>query len=437
MWLATPLHFYMTANPSMSHGVSVLVVTVFIWMWLKSRTGEDHRLWLWTGLSGGLVALVRAQDGVLLALPLVDLVISHRAHRLKDIGLYLLGPALCGLLQALVWTSVYGTEFVNVVFTYAMVAKETPHFLEFLFSPHHGLLSWTPIYIGSLLGWIMWFRHSPRVALAFWLAFAAAIILNSSTGDWWASESFGQRRMIGWIPLFAFGFAEVLVFIRRRPMALAGMVIAVLIFWNLQLAYIYNAELAGRRDQAIHLDRLADAQVDVMYRRLLRAQEWLPSNIWILSYDAIKGVWLFGGDRSLKGRIDFGNEPEDFYPLIGDGWFDPERDSGATYRLSRGRRSWISIPIREPLDFRMILKAQLLLTSAPVTLRVAVNGEDIGSAELKEGWNDYSYDVPAHVLQPGFNAITLTYSTTPRLAIPDFHGRNAVIAADWLQFEPK
>jgi hypothetical protein len=243
--------------------------------------------------------------------------------------------------------------------------------------------------------------------------------------------------MIGWIPLFAFGLAEALMFIRRRPMALAGMVIAGLVFWNLQLAYIYNAELAGRRDQAIHLDRLAEAQVDVTYRRLLRAQEWLPSKIWVLSYDAIKGVWLFGGDRSLKGGIDFGNEPEGFYPLIGDGWFEPETEDGITYRLSRGRRSRVTVPTRRPLDLGLVLRAQLLLTSAPVSLRVTVNGTDVGSAKLEKGWNDYAYEVPASVLRPGFNSITFVYSTTPRLAIPDFHGRNAVIAADWLRFEPQ
>jgi hypothetical protein len=85
----------------------------------------------------------------------------------------------------------------------------------------------------------------------------------------------------------------------------------------------------------------------------------------------------------------------------------------------------------------MTLRARLLLTSVPVTLRVTVNGKDIGSAKLEEGWNDYAYGVPAGVLRPGFNSITFVYSTTPRLAIPDFHGRNAVIAADWLQFETK
>jgi hypothetical protein len=68
---------------------------------------------------------------------------------------------------------------------------------------------------------------------------------------------------------------------------------------------------------------------------------------------------------------------------------------------------------------------------------VTVNGEAVGSAELQEGWNDYSFDVTADIMRPGLNTITLVYSTTPRMAVPGFHGRNAVIAADRLQFQPK
>ena len=52
IWLATPLHFYMTANPSMSHGVSVFAATAMVWLWLRVRESEDPRQWALVGLAG-------------------------------------------------------------------------------------------------------------------------------------------------------------------------------------------------------------------------------------------------------------------------------------------------------------------------------------------------------------------------------------------------
>ena len=73
VWLATPLHFYMSANPFMSHGLSVLLSTCFVLSWLKARENDDHTMWVVSGVFGGLMMLVRVQDGVLLIMPAVDL----------------------------------------------------------------------------------------------------------------------------------------------------------------------------------------------------------------------------------------------------------------------------------------------------------------------------------------------------------------------------
>src|SRR5205814_359838 len=37
LWFATPLHFYMTANPAMAHGASVFAATAFVLAWLRVR----------------------------------------------------------------------------------------------------------------------------------------------------------------------------------------------------------------------------------------------------------------------------------------------------------------------------------------------------------------------------------------------------------------
>src|SRR5207237_4829087 len=81
IWFATPLHFYMTANPAMAHGASVLAATAFVLAWLavRARAAERPRAWLLLGLLGGLMTLVRLQDAVLLALPVLDLAVRRPA----------------------------------------------------------------------------------------------------------------------------------------------------------------------------------------------------------------------------------------------------------------------------------------------------------------------------------------------------------------------
>ncbi len=436
IWLATPLQFYMVANPSMSHAVSAFVATVFVVGWLKARQTEDPTMWLLVGMVGGLMTLVRVQDGVLLLLPLADLVFGKRPRRLQLMGRFLAGPLVCGLIQTGIWWHLYGSGFVATVFSHGKIAKTYPHMLEFLFSPRHGLVSWTPLYVGALAGWAIWLKRSTQLALYFWLAFAAAVIVNSSTGDWWSSESFGQRRMLGMTPLFALGLGETLVFLRRSPLVLISLLIAFLIFWNNQFAYIYNSELVAPRNQAISMDRLTEAQIDVLYRKLLRSDSWMPRAVWVLLYDNITGVWLNDGPRSLAGRIDLGNEPGGYYPLVGDGWFDPEKEGDTNFRYSRGRRSWLTVPIRNVKDFLIVIRARSAMTDATAEARLDVNGVTVGQAVLSSEWSEYSFEVPREVLRPGLNTLTVLYSATPRMTIPGFHGKNATIALDWLEFRP-
>ena len=440
LWLATPLHFYMTANPFMSHGLSVLLATCFVLAWLKARDGEDQRKWLLTGIWGGLMMLVRVQNVVLLLLPIVDLAFGHRPRRLRLMGSLLAGPLICSLFQAGIWFYLYGTNFVEVVFFHGKIAHTFPQGIEFLFSPRHGLLTWTPLFIGALFGWVILFKRSPKLGLAVWLVVLAAVTINSSTGDWWGSESFGQRRMLGLIPLFALGLGEAFNFFRHRPLIPLAATVGALILWNHQLAYIYNAELVAGRDQAVTLDRLMDAQTDLLYRRLLRSYDWMPRRLWVLFYDNLKGVWLVDGARSLNGKVDLGNEPVGYYPLVGDGWFPPEMEDGITYRVSRGRRSFVTVPIRLPVHTRIVLRARPEMpearerTDVPARVGLAVNGEEVGEKELVEGWSEYVFDVSEDHLRAGLNESVLTYSVTPRMIVPDFHGRNAVLAVDWIDF---
>src|SRR5438093_2721657 len=355
IWWVTPLFFYAVANPSMSHGASACLATLFVAAWLRFRGSDRPLHWALIGAAGALSSLVRIQDAVLLLLPVLDLAWKHRPGAARLAGAFAAGPAAGALLQALVWARLWGgSAFVGAL------ARQgpgfTPHlaWLEVLFSPRHGLFPWTPLYLAACAGWLLWLRRDARLAGYFVLAFALAVAVNAAMGDWWGSEAFGQRRLLGLTPLFALGLGEVLAFARRHPLLPAAGVLALLVLWNQGLAYIYNSELVAPRNQALNLEQLAPAHVDVLYRGLLETR--LPAPLWTLAYDNLKGVWLDEGARSLAGTIDLGSEPAELPLVVGHNWYRPEAEGETTSRRSKGRRSWLRIPIRSVGDFDAVLR---------------------------------------------------------------------------------
>jgi hypothetical protein len=433
LYLATPLHFYLVANPFMSHGVSFFAATVFLLAWLRARTVDDTPTWIFAGAAGGLMALIRAHDTVLLGLPLLDLLLKGRRPRVRLLAAFLLVPACLALLQAFVWWRLYGSEFLGGVLRINRVHGFAFHPWELLLSPRHGLLTWTPLYVLALLGLLLWIRRNAGLALLLLLGVAAALAVNSLFEDWWGSQSFGQRRLLSLSPFFALGLAEVVALLKRKPLVSVAALLAPLVLWNLQFEQIYNSDLVSQKWEAVNLDTLAAAQVDLVYRRVLAFGDRLPPGLFVLLYDNLKGVWLDEGPRSLKGRVNLGEHPEPVSFLIGDGWYHPEAEDGMTFRRSRGRRSSLRIPVLTPGDFRAFLRARLELTETQVELDLDVNGEDCGLAELTPGWHDYTFFIPAHALHSGINDFVLRYSTTPRKERPEGGGKNAVVSVQSLK----
>lgn len=436
VWFATPLHFYMTANPAMAHGASVGAATAFVVCWLRVRQAPTPRGWLVLGLLGGLMTLVRLQDAVLLALPLADLAIRRPARPLDSAMRFLAGATVMGGLQFLLWLRLYGAGFVGTILRVNLVGGGSgPHILDLLLSARHGLLTWTPLYAVCIAGWLVWLRREAGLAALALAGFALSVLVNASMQDWWGAEAFGQRRLLGLTPLFALGLGQALAFLRARPLAIVGAAMAALVAWNLPFEWVYNSEIVARRDQAVSLDRLAPAQVDWAWRRLLALHGRLPPTLWALAHDNLKGIWLDQGPRSLGGRIDVGSEPPDLPLVIGRGWYEPESEGAVSFRRSRGRGSWIRLPIRTPANYRAVLRVRPEIPDLPVRLTFEVNRQAVGTADLVPGWSEYAFLIQADLLQPGLNDIGLAYSSTPREARPGVPGRNAAVAVDWLTLE--
>lgn len=438
IWLSTPLHFYMTANSSMSHAVSAFAATAMVWLWLRVRADEDPRQWALVGLAGGLAALVRPPDAVLLAIPVLDLVCRRRAVRgavLRPLLGLLIPPLLLGLAQCALWIAMHGSAFASVIRDQSYVARITPHVLDFLFAARHGMLTWTPVYALALAGWVAWSGRERRLPLLFAVTFALAVLVNSTTSDWWASDSFGQRRMLALTPLFAFGLAELVDWCRRRPLVPVAAALALLAAWNLQFEYVYNSGLVAGKSQAVDLDRLVSAQVKVAHRTLVRWHGRVPGAVWTLAHDNLNGVWVDEGARSLRGLIDLGREPEDLPLVVGHGWYEPEQDGPIDLRHSKGWRSWLRVPVRTAAPARLTVRARRGVPELGVRLRVEVNGVSAGEADLPAEWTDLGFAVPGGAVRRGLNDVALIFSATPRRDLPGYHGKDASSAVDFVRWE--
>lgn len=232
--LATPLLYYLLYEPSYSHMFSAFMVSAFVYLWWTRR---DHRTiagWLVLGLVGGLMALVRWQDGPLMAIALLDI----RQARWR---LLLMAP---GAILA------FSPQFVvdQVIFGRLLpgAASETfnplhGHYLQVLFSSWHGLFTWSPVLLAAVAGF--WFVRDRMLTAAFALCFLITLAIIGPYSVWWGGASFGMRFFINLTPFFAIGLAA---FATRLPPRVAWTSTAVLAAWNLLL--ILNLTYVIRKD---------------------------------------------------------------------------------------------------------------------------------------------------------------------------------------------
>jgi hypothetical protein len=71
----------------------------------------------------------------------------------------------------------------------------------------------------------------------------------------------------------------------------------------------------------------------------------------------------------------------------------------------------------------------------PVTVAIQWNGRDVGQATLEGDWAEHAFTVPAEVVRSGFNDVALAWSSSPRSADPEHHGKDTAAAVDWLRLE--
>jgi hypothetical protein len=286
--LGTPVLYYVTLAPGFSHAASLFTIALVLCLSLRAAGAETTgvRTWAALGAAVGLCALVREQDGLLGLVPGV-LLLRELARR-RAVGDFLGKAVALGgttllvfLPQLLAYRAVNGTWGPSKLVVRKM-SWSSPHLLEVLLSPGHGLFVWAPLLLVAVLGLLLGLRE-PRTRLASGLllvAFASQAWINGAVESWSQAGAFGSRRFVGLSFAFAWGLALVLD--RLRPRAASALLVAFFALWNVGLMIQFGLKLMDR--QRLEWPRVAVNQVTEVPRRLGRT------------------AWLFFTDREALVR---------------------------------------------------------------------------------------------------------------------------------------
>jgi hypothetical protein len=288
LWLATPVLYYMTVAPGFSHACSLFAVALLVWLWLRAAETDTLAGWTLVGAAGGLCGLVREQDALFLAAPAAHLL--WQTSRRRDWARLL--PRLAGmgaaafvvfLPQLLVYKVLTGGYHPSRMVSGKLHAA-SPHFLEVLFDPGHGLFVWSPLLLLATvgLGWIA-VRGRDGVAALLGLAFLMQVWICGALDTWTQAGAFGSRRFVSSTAAFAWGLAALLALPRPRlGRALAALALALFAWWNVSLMVQFGLRLMDR--QRLEWPRVAVNQVTQVPPRLGRV------------------LWLFFTDRERLAK---------------------------------------------------------------------------------------------------------------------------------------
>jgi len=297
IWFASSLPVYMYFNPSWSHAHSVFGVALFLWYWDRTRGERTPRQWVVLGVLAGLMIDIYYVNGIVLLVPALEAragyaqVLRLPMRRAATLGrlfaahVLFVAATLIALLPTFVTRKIiYGSPWKTGYPDVSTWAWTSPALGGVLFSPFHGLLSWTPIVIPAVLGLFLWRRHDKRMGTYLALTFLAYYYVIASRPGWHGLSSFGNRFFVSLTPLFILGLGVLLEragerFARpSRAFLLAALATGLLIVWNLGFIFQWGMHMIPARGPiswrqmaynqvAIVPARFADALNNYMFRR--------------------------------------------------------------------------------------------------------------------------------------------------------------------------
>ncbi|HEY2824563.1 MAG TPA: hypothetical protein VGI83_03365 [Gemmatimonadales bacterium] len=241
IWLGTPLVYYMTIEPLMSHAISVFATTALLMVWLQSRDQPGVARWALMGALGGFATIVRYQDAVFCLVPVLDAVLSgalRRDPRRTLLGLVAFAAAASGFVGVQLYANAFyfGSPWITGYPALAEFHWLRPSLFTALFSLHAGLITFAPVTLLCLAGLYQLTRERRLVGA---LLISVLVLQVYVTAAWLVPDqgaAFGNRMLLSCTPILALGLMRWLE--RPRPWVSAGFIAL-----NATLALLYCARI--------------------------------------------------------------------------------------------------------------------------------------------------------------------------------------------------
>jgi hypothetical protein len=268
IWWASSLPVYMYFNPSWSHACSAFAVALFLCYWHATRLARTSTQWLILGILAGLMLDVYYANAMLLVVLVFEALPQYAASLRGSAAnrsnaphfatlaarqlLFVVTAFVCFLPTFIAHHIIYGDALESGYIPLRDWLWRSPVLLAVLFSSNHGLLSWTPILLLSIIGLIFFACRRPAVGGAFLSASFAFYLFIACYPDWAGISSYGNRFFVSLTILFVLGLAVLLDALAqrlpaRRISALAAAVLAAFVLWNAGLMFQWGSHLVPAR----------------------------------------------------------------------------------------------------------------------------------------------------------------------------------------------
>ncbi len=270
MLLASPLAFYIAMQPDYSHANSFFAVSLLLYLSVRALRQEgkiSYRYAFFTGVSVGVVFLVRWQDVLMGAIPVVIFLLKdHPLTSPKDLlkrfpllAAMGLGALLTAVPQMIYWKIMYGS-FITVPMGGSFLSFKHIAFPEFFLSTWNGVFLWHPLLLLALVGLVVmafWWNLEKGAevevpgkrngfCVSRWFIWTVIVVVGLEfllcmmVEDWWSGGSFGQRRLVAILPLMLLGFHYIMVWAaghkdKKKKIPIFGLscLLVFLVFLNL------------------------------------------------------------------------------------------------------------------------------------------------------------------------------------------------------------
>jgi hypothetical protein len=408
VWVGSPLRFYLAVIPGMAHGVEFFAAVLVLRTYLRLRDAPSARTAAWAGAACGLVFLARSQDGLLLALPLVEIgrqavrIGARRALRLASV----LGAAflVAALPQLIVWqiqfgvpvlvphTALHGAEFLQPL---------RPELAGVLVSPRGGLFLSYPVLLAAGLGLLALALRDPAFVAAALVPLLASWYLNASVFDWYQ-----VRRFTGLVPLLAPGLAVLIA-----PLARSGpLLMGALAFLVLRYDLAVDGLRAVPGDPA-PLQRVIAAAADGLAADGYRLLEPVSPRAAVAALSAYTGESFL---REPVTRLDLAGAPAVLrLPRPARNLSDVATEDGVLCRWVTDRDARMFVPLARREGLIVTVDARALETDAAQSVELRWNESPVGRESMVPSWREYRFRVEASLVHAGTNVLGLHFERAP------------------------